>query len=67
MIVHFAMSNVTVCGKSTSNSTFTMDESGNFGHHWNEHATNRHTSDPDFVTCEDCKRSPEYHKARSGE
>jgi hypothetical protein len=66
-MIHYATANITACGKSTSNSSFNMDGQGEFAHHWCEQMTNRHTSDPDFVTCEDCKNSLEYKKARSVE
>lgn len=60
-MTHFAENYLTACGVSTSNRTLLMSEEGAaLSATWD---TCQHTSDPEFVTCDACKKSVGFKKA----
>lgn len=64
-MIHLAVANYsTACRKTTSRSAHQMKILGDEAEF--DHAleySNQHTSDPDFVTCEDCKNTDTYKEA----
>ncbi len=61
-MTHLATSSYTACGRSCNQPVVDMEENGTFGGSYQD--MTQHSSDPDFVTCEVCKSSPEFKNAK---
>ena len=60
-MTHLATNSYTACGTTTNQPVSEMAGNGEFEGY--NQTTVQHSSDPDFVTCEACKRTEEFAKA----
>lgn len=63
-IVHFALSENTECGKYIAAGTYYTDSTYE-DEYDPQDETIVHSSDPDFVTCEKCKKGKRYLKEKN--